>query len=129
MSPWLPTLVVIALTAVALTEVGSSTGSPKNSRLWMTTISPEALNKKSDGPMVSALKKQIRVLEDQIKELQVIRQTRTITSDTADKLTEYLRQFGGRRVVVSCIPDDIEAYQYANQHANVLKAANWNAQG
>ena len=41
----------------------------------------------------------------------------------------YLRQFGNRRVIVSCIPDDIEAYQYANQLVNILKAANWEAQG
>jgi hypothetical protein len=159
MSPWLPTLVVVVLTAVALTEVGSSTGPPKHKQLWMASIillgslaiagtvwqarkaiddatavawtatSPEALNRQSDGPMVLALKKHIRTLEDQIKELQAIRQVRTIASDTAEKLAEYLRKFGSRRVIVSCIPDDVEAYQYANQLVNILKAANWNAQG
>jgi len=159
MSPWLPTLVVIVLTAVALTEVGSSTAPPKNRQLWMasiillgslaiagtvwqgrravddstalagTTTSPEALDRQRNGPIVSELKKQIKTLEDQIRELKAARQVRAIASDTVDKLTEYLRQFGNRRVIVSCIPDDIEAYQYANQLVNILKAANWNAQG
>ena len=54
---------------------------------------------------------------------------RSIPQKSADDLASYLRQFGSRRVIVSCIPDDIEAYQYANQLVNILKAANWEAQG
>jgi hypothetical protein len=48
-------------------------------------------------------------------------------------MAEYLRQsgspLGNRRVVVSCLPDDVEAYGYANQIANVLRAAGWEAPG
>jgi hypothetical protein len=47
----------------------------------------------------------------------------------AERLSEYLRPFGPRPVVVSCIPDDIEAYNYANQIVNIFKSANWDAHG
>jgi hypothetical protein len=159
MSPWLPTVLVIILTAVALTEAGSSPATARNRRLWMgsiiligslaiasavwqgqrtvadsaalagTTASPEASNRERNGPTVSDPTKQVRALEDHIRELEAAKQVRTITTDNADKLAAYLRQFGNRRVIVSCIPEDIEAYQYANQLVNILRASNWDAQG
>jgi hypothetical protein len=159
MSPWLPTVLVIILTAVALTEAGSSPATARYRRLWMasiiligslaiagavwqgqrvvddsaalagTTASPEASNREHNEPTVSDLTKQVKALEDHIRELEAAKQVRTITPDNADKLVAYLRQFGNRRVIVSCIPEDIEAYQYANQLVNILKAGNWNAQG
>jgi hypothetical protein len=55
--------------------------------------------------------------------------SRTLSADTAAKLADYLRPFGTHKVVVSCAPDDIEAYRYATQIADVLKAANWDARG
>ena len=159
MSPWLPTVLVIILTAVALTEAGSSRITTRSRRLWMasitlmgslaiasmvwqvqrtvvasaalagTTTLQEASNRERNGPSVSDLIKQVKALEDHIRELEAAKQVRTITTDNADKLVVYLRQFGNRRVIVSCIPDDLEAYQYANQLVNILKAGNWNAQG
>jgi hypothetical protein len=54
---------------------------------------------------------------------------REIDPDTAAKMADYLRQFGSARVVVSCLPNDVEAYAYANQIANVLRAAGWSAHG
>ncbi len=159
MSPWLPTLLFIILTAVALTEAGSSPATARSRRLWTasiiligslaiavtvwqvqrtvadsaalagTTASPEASNRERNGPTVSDLIKQVKALEDHIRELEAAKQVRTITTDNADKLVVYLRQFGNRRVIVSCIPDDLEAYQYANQLVNILKAGNWDAQG
>jgi hypothetical protein len=71
----------------------------------------------------------IKELESQIQTLQEKNRTRTIDPDTAAKSAEYLRQFGGHRVVVSCVPDDVEAYTYANQIANVLRASGWEALG
>jgi hypothetical protein len=44
-------------------------------------------------------------------------------------IEEYLRPFGSHRVVVSCAPDDVEAYAYANQIAAMLRAAGWDAPG
>ena len=159
MSPWLPTGLVIILTAVALTEAGCSPATTRGRRLWMAsivligslaivgtvwqgqrtvadsaalagmTVSPAASNRERGEPAVSDLAKQLKALEDHIRELEAGRQFRTITPDNADKLAAYLRQFGNRRVIVSCIPEDIEAYQYANQLVNILRAGNWNAQG
>ena len=44
-------------------------------------------------------------------------------------MTDYLRRAGGNRVVVSCVPDDVGAYGYAKQIANMLRAAGWDAHG
>jgi hypothetical protein len=71
----------------------------------------------------------IKELESQIQTLQEKNRNRAIDPDTAAKSAEYLRQFGGHRVVVSCVPDDVEAYTYANQIANVLRASGWEALG
>jgi hypothetical protein len=159
MSPWLPTVLVIILTAVALTEAGSSAATTTNRRLWMASIIlvgslaiagavwqvqrtvaasaalagmtalPEASNRERSEPTTSDLTKQVKALEDRIRELEAGRQLRTIATDNADKLVAYLRQFGNRRVIVSCTPEDIEAYQYANQLVNILKSGNWDVQG
>jgi cell division protein FtsB len=54
---------------------------------------------------------------------------RVIPDAKATQLADYLRPFGSRRVVVSCVPGDVEAYNYATQIVDVLKSANWDAQG
>ena len=156
---WLPPLLVIVVTALALTAAGSPPAAAVGRRLWMASIlvfgclaiaatvwlgrreaeetvalagtsaapsgSPPAIG----GPSVSDLNWRIKVLEDHVKELEAGKQARSIAQTSADELASYLRQFAGRRVIVSCIPDDLEAYQYANQLVNILKAAHWEAQG
>lgn len=71
----------------------------------------------------------IKDLEAQLRALEEKSRTRTIDPDSAAKISDYLRQSGGHRVVVSCVPDDVEAYTYANQIANVLRTAGWDALG
>lgn len=78
---------------------------------------------------VVALNGKIQALETQALALREKSRTRAIDPDTAAKMGDYLRQFGGHRVVVSCVPDDVEAYSYANQIANVLRTAGWEALG
>lgn len=159
MPPWLPILLVVLVTAMALSGARSPPVTANGRRLWMasilacgclaiastvwqsrqpsdhpaalsgTTAAPGSLNINPKGPTVAELTKQIRTLQARIAELEAGRQIRTIAPETADKLAEYLRQFEPRRVIVSCIPDDLEAYQYANQLVNILKAAGWDAQG
>jgi hypothetical protein len=68
------------------------------------------------------ISQQIAVLRQQSK-------GRSIDDDTAAKLADYLRQSGSFPVVVSCVPDDVEAYAYANQLGNILRAAGWDAHG
>jgi outer membrane murein-binding lipoprotein Lpp len=78
---------------------------------------------------VGALNAKIQQLEAQAEALREKTKTRTIAPDIAAKLADYLRQAGPHRVVVSCLPEDIEAFTYANQIANVLRAAGWEALG
>ncbi len=78
---------------------------------------------------IASLNARVKDLQGQIHALQVKSGTRTIDPGTAAKMAEYLRRFGSHRVVVSCLPDDVEAYGYANQIVNVLRAAGWDAPG
>jgi hypothetical protein len=78
---------------------------------------------------IVALKNKIEDLEDQVRALKEKSRGRGIDPDMAAKMAEYLRPFGNHRVVVSCAPDDVEAFGYANQLANVLRAAGWEAPG
>ena len=78
---------------------------------------------------IAALNAKLKDLEGQIHALQEKTRTRTIDADISAQMAEYLRPLGNRRVVMSCPPDDLEAYHYANQIANVLRAAGWEALG
>jgi hypothetical protein len=71
----------------------------------------------------------IEELEDQIRALREKTRSRGIEKQPAAKMVEYLRQNGSHRVVVSCAPDDMEAFNYANQIANLLREAGWDALG
>jgi cell division protein FtsB len=78
---------------------------------------------------IAALNAKVKDLEGQVNALQEKTRTRTIDADTAGQIADYLRPLGYHRVVVSCLPDDVEAYGYANQIANMLRAAGWEALG
>ena len=156
---WLPPLLVILVTALALTVAGSPPAAPSGRRYWLASIlvfaclaitatvwlgrwraeetsalsgtsaAPQVPPAVLNGPSTAALTRRIKALEDHVKELEAGRRTRSISQTAADDLASYLKQFGSRRVIVSCIPDDMEAYQYANQLVNILRAANWEVQG
>jgi len=78
---------------------------------------------------VGALNAKIQQLEGQAEALREKSKTRAIAPDIATKLADYLRQTGPHRIVVSCLPDDLEAFTYANQLANVVREAGWEALG
>lgn len=153
---WLPALSAIVVSALALTALGLPGAAPRNRRWWTASIfvsgccaiaasvwvakqaGDEALmlagtsaapQAAAAGATVAGLTFRIKVLEDRVKELEASGHARSIPQQTADDLASYLKQFGGRQVIVSCIADDLEAYRYANQLANILKAAGWEAQG
>lgn len=159
MSPWLPTFFVIFLTAVALTWASSPPVTTLGRRALMagllvtgslaiagtvrqgrtaadealalagTTTSPQPSYREPSAPGVAELTKKVKVLQDRVRLLEEHKEVRVITHDTAEKFAAYLKQFGSHRVVVSCIPDNVEAFQYANQVVNVLRAADWDAHG
>jgi hypothetical protein len=156
---WLPPLFVIVVTALALTAAGSPPAAPSGRRYWMASILvfgclaitatvwlerwrveetsalagtsavPQVPPAVRNGPSTADLTRRIKALEDHVKELEAGRRARSIPQTAADDLASYLKQFGSRRVIVSCTPDDVEAYQYANQLVNILRAANWEVQG
>jgi hypothetical protein len=155
--PWLPTLLLIILTAVALTAASAPPVTRAARRIcfaaitlfgvlalagsvWQGMKAADATARRS-GALASAenlgdtktrragLAEKVETLEKRIKELEAAGAGRTVGADTAVKFADYLRGFGSRRVVVSCAPNDLEAYDYANQLVNILKAANWDAEG
>ena len=83
----------------------------------------------SFGAAIDTLNAKLAGLGGRIQALREEKKNREIDPQTAAKLSEYLRQFGSNRVVVSCLPNDVEAFGYANQIANVLRAAGWDAHG
>jgi hypothetical protein len=78
---------------------------------------------------LSSLSVKVATIEGQIVLLREQKKGRSVDDETAAKLADYLRQYGRFGVVVSCVPDDVEAYTYANQLANILRAAGWDARG
>jgi hypothetical protein len=78
---------------------------------------------------IQSLNTRIADLDAQIRALKEKARGRSIDPQTADKFARYLRQFAPQRVVVSCVPDDVEAYSYANQLATMLREGGWEAMG
>jgi len=72
---------------------------------------------------------QVAELQGQVEALKHAALGRTIPPDKAVAMAAYLRPFGSHRVVVSCAPDDVEAYDYANRIVDVLNEAGWQASG
>jgi hypothetical protein len=78
---------------------------------------------------LASLNAKVADIKGQIAALKTGAKDRSVDSETAMKLADYLRQYGSYRAVVSCPPSDLEAYTYANQLANILRAAGWDANG
>jgi hypothetical protein len=78
---------------------------------------------------LASLSAKVARVGEQIAALKEARRERSVDAETAVKLADYLRQYGSYRVVVSCVSGDDEAYTYANQLANILRAAGWDSNG
>ena len=153
-APWLPTVFVIILTAVALTMAGAPLATPTARRSWWAAIllagsfalagsvwqgkkaaeeTVRVAGSTANDEAVEATRTRpaqpIETLEKPNKGPETEGRGRTVSADIAMKFAAYLREFGSRRVVVSCAPDDLEAYDYANRLVNIIRAANWDAEG
>jgi len=153
-APWLPTVFVIILTAVALTMAGAPLTTRAARRSWWAAVllvgsfalagsvwqgkkaAEETVrvagSTANDAAVVAARTRPtqpIETLEKPNKRPETGGRGRTVSADTSVKFADYLRGFGSHRVIVSCAPDDLEAYDYANQLVNILRAANWDAEG
>lgn len=78
---------------------------------------------------VASLSAKVAAMGEQVDAFKVGAVGRSIDASTAAKLSDYLHQYSGYRVVVSCVPGDLEAYTYANQLVMILKSAGWDASG
>jgi len=78
---------------------------------------------------LASLSAKLASIKEQFAALKAGQTARSIDPAMAVKLADYLRQYGSYRVVVSCVPSDVEAYNYANQLVDILKAAGWDAYG
>ncbi len=143
---WLPVFLVLILSILAVTLAAAPAAGPPARRLRITAIAlfgaltatATAWQAHSTADRIARLIRdnqsrlltaQVQSLKEQMAKLRESTRGRTLSADTASRLADYLRQFGAREVVVSCAPDDIEAYRYATQVADVLKAASWDARG
>jgi hypothetical protein len=77
----------------------------------------------------AALSAESDALAARIKAFQAGMQPRRIDEATASAIVAYLKPLAHGRVVVSCIPEDDEAYFYANRIATLLREAGWDASG
>lgn len=77
----------------------------------------------------AALSDEAGALAARIKAFQAGMQPRRIDDQTAAAMVDYLKPLAHGRVVVSCIPEDDEAYLYANRLATILRQAGWDASG
>jgi outer membrane murein-binding lipoprotein Lpp len=138
--PWIATVLVCGVLAVAaaawqqsrelahLRELSSHLGALARLLPGAPPANPEE-TVDSLTTSIYTLNSRISDLQNQIDVLREKAKTRSIDSDIAAKLADYLRPFGSHRVVVSCIPGDPEAFTYANQITNILRTAGWDAHG
>lgn len=143
LAAWLPVLLVLVLSGVAAAATGTALG-PAARRSGMAAVvllgglavaatvwqARRIVDQSLAADVHSAaLTEQVSALQDQLSKLKESVRRRTVSADAAAKLAEYLRPLPPHKVVVSCSPNDIEAYHYATEIVNVLKSANWDARG
>jgi hypothetical protein len=144
--PWLPVVLTAALCAAALAAAAfpTTTGARMRLRLaavallgvaalsatlWQSWAATQEIARLERNDPAKALAARVTELEAQLSRLQQSTRERSLDPDTAKKLADFLRPFGARKVVVSCVPNDVEAYRYATQIADALKSAGWDANG
>ena len=144
--PWLPALLIAALSAAAIVAlaVPATKRGAKERRLaaitilgivalgtmvWQAWAAGEQIARLKRNDHSTELASEVRALEEQIAKLKQSTRARTLGAATAAELADYLRAAGSHAVVVSCIPNDIEAYGYATEIADALKSADWDARG
>jgi hypothetical protein len=81
------------------------------------------------GAAIRSLNTRVEQLDDQLRLKDQEVRARKIDPQTAAQVAQHLRQYGRQRVVISCVPDDVESFAYANQIAAMLREAGWDALG
>lgn len=143
---WLPALLIAALSAAALaaTAVPAMSNAAKRRRLaglailgvlalgtmvWQAWAAGREIVRLKQNDQSTELAVQVKALEQQVANLKESTRVRALDAEVAARLADFLRPSGPRTVVVSCIPNDVEAYEYATEIAAALKSAKWDARG
>jgi hypothetical protein len=146
---WGPVALVILVAALSLTVAGAPPARRGTRRLWTAAIfvcgslavagtvwqAQEILHRNAATltlrrPGKGAVAGTARAApQDRFAAAQQPAPARVVAPDTTAKLAAYLKKSGSHAVIVSAIPGDIEAYDYANQLVNLLHAADWQVGG
>lgn len=144
---WLPALLVGALSVLALAVAwmpATKTGTRRSRLLaaiavfgsaalavsvWQGSAASNEIARLQQNDRTEQLALQVKSLEQELTKLKEATRARSLGEQTAAKLADYLRPYGSRKIVVSCVPNDVEAYRYATEIANTLKDAGWDASG
>src|ERR1051325_2219906 len=131
--PWIATVLVCGALATAASawqqnrELGQlrELSSHLNALARLLPGAPPANPEQTVDSLTSSLytlNSRIGELQAQIDVLREKAKTRSVDADTAKKLEDYLRPFGSRRVVVSCVPGDPEAFTRSEEHTSELQS-------
>jgi hypothetical protein len=143
---WLPALLVAILSISALAVAAAPGTSTRANRprlmalavigglavaatMWQAKAGADRVARLVEHDRTKQLTAEVDALQQQVEQLKENTRSRSLSTETATRLADYLRPFGKHKVMVSCIPNDIEAYHYATQIADVLKTADWDAAG
>jgi hypothetical protein len=145
---WAPAALVVLTAALGLTVAGSPPARRSTRRLWTmalfvcgslavigTVWQAQAVRHRQPG--TTALLERdgggafarAEPPRDRLAAVPQPAPARAIAPETAAGLAAYLKKSGSRTVVVSVIPGDPEAHDYATQLVGLLRAAGWQAAG
>jgi hypothetical protein len=141
--PWLPALLIAALSAGALLAAAPATANASRrlrlaviAVLGVSALAAEVWQALAVRQEIARLERndraktqQIAALNHELASFKERMRGRALGVEMAAKLASYLQSFGSRTVVVSCIPNDVEAYEYATSIADALRSAKWDARG
>ncbi len=144
--PWLPAVLIGALCVLTLAVAMSPATKTAERRVrvaaiavlgsaalaisvWQAFAAKNEIARLKQNDQTEKLTLQVKSLEEDLAKLKESTRARSLGDQTAAKLAVYLRPYGSRKIVVSCVPNDVEAYRYATEVANALKGAGWDASG
>ncbi len=97
--------------------------------VWQASAASDEIAHLKQNDQTQKLALEVKSLAEELAKLKESARARSLDDQTATKLADYLRLYGSRKIVVSCVPNDVEAYHYATELANALKGAGWDALG
>jgi ABC-type transport system involved in cytochrome bd biosynthesis fused ATPase/permease subunit len=120
---WLPAFMAIVLSGLALAACAApATPAARRTRLsmiaivgsltvaamvWQASAASDQIARLIKDDQSKQLMAQVKSLQEQVARLQESTRARSLSSETAAGLSDYLRPFGGHKVIVSCVPGEL----------------------